>query len=177
MESGEEEAGSRPIQARCSVLDRHRRHQGTCGCHIIPPRDLPGLLHFYFLDSSHADCPQFEGIIAVEKRLGLIVEQLKRMQNVVKKIKSGTLRFGTCQFRADLAQTSARTSYPRRPTTSSPATPAAWQELKKEYCPNSSRGSRKTPCQSSGLQAWRAQGRRRSQSHSAACCARIPQCI
>ena len=177
MGSGREEAGPRSICARRPVLDRPWGHQGTCGCHIIPPRDLPGLLHFHILDRSHADFPQFEGIIAVEKRLSLVVEYLKRMQNVVKKIKSGTLRFGTCQFRADPAQTLARTSYLRRPTTSSPATPAAWQELEKECCPNSSRGSKTTLCQSSGLQAWRARGRRPSQSRSAACCARIPQCI
>jgi len=97
MGSGGEEAGSRPTCARCSVLDRHRRHQGTCGCHIIPPRDLPGLLYFHILDRLRdADRPQFESSIAVEKRLNLIVEQLKRMQNVMKTIKSGTLHIGTC---------------------------------------------------------------------------------
>ena len=177
MGSGGEEAGPRPICARCSVLDRHRRHQGACGCHLIPPRDLPGLLHFYILDRSYADCLQFEGIIAVEKRLGLVVEHLKRMQNVVKTIKTGTLHIDTCQLRTNLAQPLVITSYPRRPTTSSPTTPAACQELEKEYCPNSSRGLKTTLCQSSGLPAWRARGRRPSQSHSAACCARIPQCI
>jgi len=71
------------------------------------------------------DRQQFESSIAVEKRLGLIVEQLQRMQNVMKTIKSGTLKLVTFQRHADLAQHLAITSYLRRPTMSSRATPAA----------------------------------------------------
>jgi len=51
----------------------------------------------------HADRWQFENSIAVEKRLSLIVEQLKRMQNVMKTIKSGALHTAACQLHADIA--------------------------------------------------------------------------
>ena len=96
MGSGGEEAGSRPICARCPVFDGHWRHQDACGCHFFPSRYIPGLRHLHILDHSRADSQQFESSIAVEKRLGLIVEQLKRMQNVVKTIKSGMLYPATC---------------------------------------------------------------------------------
>jgi len=125
MGSGGDEAGSRPIRARRTVLDRHRRHQGTCGCYIILTRSIPGPLHLHIVDRFHTDRQQFESSIAVEKRLGLIVEQLKRMQNVMKTIKSGALYIGACWADAYSAQLSATTLYPRRPMTSSPPTPAA----------------------------------------------------
>jgi len=70
------------------------------------------------------DCMQFESNIAIEKRLGLIVEHLKRPQKVIKAIKSGTLNLDLCRYKANADQHSVTTLFLRRPTTSSPATPA-----------------------------------------------------
>ena len=63
----------------------------------------------------------------MEKRLGLIIEHLKRPQKTMITIKSGMLKLFSHPRIAHNAQYLATTLYPRRPIMSSRATLAAWR--------------------------------------------------